>query len=115
MKQDGKISSAVIRRLPRYLRALEDLENSDTEFEGDEYEWEDGDDLTYATLYDGNYLYAFYISDAYGDYYMTDYVDITLDEEGYIEFSDDGYAYDGDYDDYDDCGDYEDDEDYYWS
>ena len=31
MKQDGKISSAVIRRLPRYLRALEDLENSDTE------------------------------------------------------------------------------------
>ena len=31
MKQDGKISSAVIRRLPRYLRALEDLENSGTE------------------------------------------------------------------------------------
>ena len=31
MKQNEKISSAVIRRLPRYLRALEDLENSDTE------------------------------------------------------------------------------------
>ena len=31
MKQEGKISSAVIRRLPRYLRALEDLENSGTE------------------------------------------------------------------------------------
>ncbi len=31
MKQNEKISSAVIRRLPRYLRALEDLENSNTE------------------------------------------------------------------------------------
>ena len=31
MKQDGKISSAVIRRLPRYLRALQDLESSGTE------------------------------------------------------------------------------------
>ena len=31
MKQEGKISSAVIRRLPRYLRALEDLESSGTE------------------------------------------------------------------------------------
>lgn len=31
MKQEGKISSAVIRRLPRYLRALEDLESSSTE------------------------------------------------------------------------------------
>ncbi|MBP5750596.1 MAG: redox-sensing transcriptional repressor Rex [Firmicutes bacterium] len=31
MKQNGKISTAVIRRLPRYLRALEDLENSNTE------------------------------------------------------------------------------------
>ena len=31
MKQNEKISSAVIRRLPRYLRALEDLENSSTE------------------------------------------------------------------------------------
>ncbi len=96
--------------VPIYYYVTED---SDTEFEGDEYEWEDGDDLTYAPLFDGNYLYAFYISDAYGDYYMTDYVDITLDEEGYIEFSDDGYAYDGDYDDYDDYGDYEDDEEYY--
>lgn len=31
MKQHEKISSAVIRRLPRYLRALEDLQNSGTE------------------------------------------------------------------------------------
>lgn len=31
MKDNGKISTAVIRRLPRYLRALEDLENSGTE------------------------------------------------------------------------------------
>ncbi|MBR5641155.1 MAG: redox-sensing transcriptional repressor Rex [Firmicutes bacterium] len=31
MKQNEKISPAVIRRLPRYLRALEDLENSNTE------------------------------------------------------------------------------------
>ena len=31
MKQDGKISPAVIRRLPRYLRALEDLEREGTE------------------------------------------------------------------------------------
>jgi redox-sensing transcriptional repressor len=31
MKQNQKISSAVIRRLPRYLRALEDLESCNTE------------------------------------------------------------------------------------
>ena len=31
MKHNGKISTAVIRRLPRYLRALEDLEHSGTE------------------------------------------------------------------------------------
>ncbi|MBQ2095277.1 MAG: redox-sensing transcriptional repressor Rex, partial [Firmicutes bacterium] len=31
MKRNEKISTAVIRRLPRYLRALEDLEHNNTE------------------------------------------------------------------------------------
>ena len=88
----------------------------DSEFEGDEYEWEDGDEIIRASLPEGDYYYSFFVDDAYGDYYSSDYVIFNIDENGEISFSDDGsfgdysdgdygyddYGYDDyDYDDYD--------------
>lgn len=88
----------------------------DTEFEGLEYEWEEGDDLTYTYLPEGEYFYAFFIDDAYGDYYTSDYVTFRIDENGEIFFVPDenaggfggGYDYGYDYG----YGDYGYDHDY---
>ena len=71
----------------------------DSEFEGDEYRWEEGDDLTYTLLPEGEYFYAFYIDDPYGDYYMSDYVTFNLDENGEVTYV--GNSYDIGYGDYD--------------
>ncbi|MCR5431602.1 MAG: hypothetical protein K6E95_03495 [Lachnospiraceae bacterium] len=112
----------------RQVRKLEDGDvicpvyytaDGDT-FEGDEYEWEEGDDLTYSYLYVGDYYYAFFIDDVYGDFYMSDYAVFNIDENGEITYVEDDYGlydpseYDDyeDYDDYDDYDDYEDHEDY---
>lgn len=86
----------------------------DSEFEGDEYEWEEGDELTYSYLPEGDYYYSFYVDDAYGDYYSSDYVVFSIDENGEIIFSGDDYG-DYGYGDYDDYGydDYDDEEYYY--
>jgi len=83
-----------------------------SEFEGDEYEWDESDNLTYAQLNGASCLYSFIIYDAYGDYYESDYVEFEVDENGEVFYSDytDSYGYEDD--DYSDdfwSEDYEDD------
>lgn len=39
---------------------------------GSAYTYEDGDEIYYGYLPDGDYYYYFTIDDAYGDYYLTD-------------------------------------------
>ena len=59
----------------------------DTEYTAEAYEWQEGDTATYATLPDGNYLYCFDITDAYGDKFSSDMVTFNINENGEITFS----------------------------
>ena len=61
-------------------------EDEDDEVNGKNYTWETGDDVTYNFLEPGRYLYGFGIRDVYGDYYITDYVPFTMDDEGEVTF-----------------------------
>ncbi|MCR5520582.1 MAG: hypothetical protein K6F44_01570 [Lachnospiraceae bacterium] len=97
-RQVRKISEGDVIRPVYYL-------DDDSEFEGDEYEWKENDDLCYTYLPEGEYYYAFFIDDAFGDYYMSDYVTFRIDANGEIFFVPDDYGY-GDYG-YEDYG-YED-------
>ncbi len=84
--------------------------DDDSEFEGDEYEWEEEDELIFAILPSADYFYEFTITDAYGDYYYSDYVVITVTDDGEIIYSypeeyysdeyygDDDYGFDDGYD-----------------
>lgn len=49
---------------------------------GEEYSYNGDDSIEYLLLEPGDYLYAFCIDDIYGDYYVTDYVDLAVDENG---------------------------------
>ena len=55
--------------------------NSDDEdyYYGEEYIYDSDDEMFFTELYDGEYLYAFEIDDIYGDYYVTDFINITVD------------------------------------
>ncbi len=61
-------------------------DKEDTEIYGDDYTWEDGDDVTYSFLTPGDYIYGFGIEDIYGDYYITDFVSFSMDEDGEATF-----------------------------
>ena len=61
--------------------------SSDEEFQyyGEEFVWEDGDELYFDLLPDGEYLYAFCINDIFGGSYLTDFVNLYI-EDGDILF-----------------------------
>ena len=63
---------------------LFDALNKDTleesEYYGEEYIWEDGDNVVFEHLPDGDYLYCFVIDDIFGGSYVTDFVSLTLDQ-----------------------------------
>ena len=61
-------------------------DDSESTYTADAYEWEDGDNVIYAQLPNGDYYYAFSIDDVYGDYYLTDPVVFTVSDDG-ISFS----------------------------
>lgn len=61
-------------------------DDSDSTYTADAYEWADGDNVIYAQLPNADYYYAFSIDDVYGDYYLTDPVIFTVDDDG-ISFS----------------------------
>lgn len=57
-----------------------------SEYAAGEYTWEAGDDVDYAQLKAGDYLYGFSIDDVYGDYFITDPVVFSTDGNGTITF-----------------------------
>ena len=67
--------------------SLFSLDDDDVEFEGDAYEWQDGDGIVYSYLEAADYFYGFGIEDVYGDYYFTDFVVFSIDEDGNILFN----------------------------
>jgi len=64
---------------------LDDGDNEKTQT-GDAYEWSDGDSVIYGMLPNSDYYYAFSIDDVYGDYFLTDPVVFTVEDNG-ISFS----------------------------
>ena len=56
------------------------------EWEGYEYEVEGTLEINYDYLLDADYCYAFCIDDVYYDYYLTDFVDFNLDEDGNVSY-----------------------------
>ena len=57
--------------------------NSDDEsyYYGDEYIFDGEPEIYFDMLYDGEYLYGFSIDDIYGNYFITDFVNFTVDGE----------------------------------
>ena len=55
---------------------------TDDEFQyyGENYIWQNGDELYFELLPDGAYLYGFCINDIYGGYYATDFVDFYVED-----------------------------------
>ncbi|MGN0665431.1 MAG: clostripain-related cysteine peptidase [Huintestinicola sp.] len=54
---------------------------------GEEYVFDGDPEIIFDILYDGEYLYGFTIDDIFGDYYITDYVNFSIDGEN-IYYSD---------------------------
>lgn len=48
-------------------------------FYGDEYTYDGSDEMCFTELLDGEYIYSFIIYDIYGDYYITDFINITVE------------------------------------
>ena len=64
--------------------SLDTFEESD--YYGDEYVFEGEPEIYYDLMFTGDYLYAFNIDDIYGDYYMTDFMALNLDDDGNVTF-----------------------------
>ncbi len=62
--------------------------NSDEEFEyeGEEFKVSGTLEIGYDMMYVGEYRYSFCIDDIYGDYYISDHVEFSIDEDGNITF-----------------------------
>ena len=59
-----------------------DLNSDDSYYYyGEEYEYDDDPTLYFETLPDGDYLYSFCINDIYGNYYQTDPVSFSIEDE----------------------------------
>jgi len=88
---DGIDESGIASREIRPLNAGDVIEavyylDDDSEFSDGSYTWRSGDNLDYAYLPQGEYYYGFEIDDCYGDYYVSDCVVFTIDEDGNIYF-----------------------------
>ena len=63
-----------------------DDSDDEQEYTADEYIWSDGDSIVYSYLPAGDYYYGFGIDDIYGDYYISDFVVFSIDDNGNITF-----------------------------
>ena len=63
-----------------------DDSDNEQEYIADEYEWSDGDNIVYSSLPEADYHYGFGIDDIYGDYYISDFVVFSIDDNGNISF-----------------------------
>jgi len=66
------------RIVPLY-DAFSNRTNEQYLYRGEAYDWGSGDVLSFQMLPDGEYYYGFCINDIYGGYYMTDFVNFTVD------------------------------------
>ena len=60
--------------------------DEESDYYGDEYIFEGEPEIYYDMMYSGDYLYSFCIEDIYGDYYLTDYQEFYIDENGDISY-----------------------------
>ena len=67
---------------------ISDIETGEEiEYSGSEYSWASDENIAYNYLWDGDYAYSFTIEDVYGDFYFTDEVIFTVDEDGQIYYN----------------------------
>ncbi|MEE5993772.1 MAG: hypothetical protein V3G42_11095 [Oscillospiraceae bacterium] len=88
---DGQDESGAVSRINRELTegdiitplytAYDLNSNDEYDYYGEEYEYDGDNELYFTTLLDGDYLYAFCINDIYGNYYQTDPVSFTIEDE----------------------------------
>ena len=64
--------------IPTYYATAVDSEE-EYEYQGNPYQYQEGDAISFEALTDGDYYYGFMINDAYGDYYITDYVGFNVE------------------------------------
>ena len=60
--------------------------DDEQEFTADAYTWAEGDNIVYSYLPAADYYYGFGIDDIYGDYYISDFVVFSIDDNGNITF-----------------------------
>ncbi len=61
--------------------------DDESEYTASEYQWKAGDNATFASMPKGDYFYGFNIDDVYGDYFISDFVVFSIDDEGNIKFT----------------------------
>ena len=66
--------------------SLKDNDDTESEWAGQEYVVSGSFEIIYALLEEADYLYAFIIDDIYNDFYLTDFVELAVDEEGNTYF-----------------------------
>ena len=67
-----------------YSYDIEDF--SEWYYQGIEYQVTEDTEIVYQWMEAGNYLFAFWINDIYGDYYLTDFVAYNVDADGNLYF-----------------------------
>ena len=60
--------------------------DDDSEYTASEYEWQEDDNIIYSSLPEASYYYCFLVEDVYGDYFISDFVIFSIDEEGNVSF-----------------------------
>ena len=70
--------------IPLYY-SYDDNDEEDV-YSGEEFDVEGRLAVNYSPLYEDEYMYSFCIDDIYGDYYMTDPVVFSVDEDGKVSF-----------------------------
>ena len=73
--------------VPTYVSiSLDEDDDNEYEWEGAEYVVSGSFELVYAPLDTSDFLYAFCIDDIYYDFYLTDFVEFNVDENGDIYY-----------------------------
>ena len=60
--------------------------DDDSEYTASEYKWQEDDNIIYSSLPEASYYYCFLVEDVYGDYFISDFVIFSIDEEGNVSF-----------------------------
>jgi hypothetical protein len=69
-----------------WLSPCYDDNDEEDVYSGEEFDVEGRLAVNYSPLYEDEYMYSFCIDDIYGDYYMTDPVVFSVDEDGEVSF-----------------------------